>query len=187
MADFVLMLGPFAFQDFEVPEQIGAGGGQAMAVRKYAGGTRTIDAMGPDDDPLVWSGYFEGPDALPRCQQLDALRRQGVPLVASWAAYAYLVLIKRFQYSFRRFYHYTYELRLEVLQDLNYSPAQAQPDAGSQVQSDSGSAATGAAKVPANPPPAAAPSEGPGTSAESELGPTTPTPTEAAGWGINNP
>jgi hypothetical protein len=136
MADFVLMLGSVAFQYFEIPEEIAGGGAQAMAVRKYAGGVRTIDAMGPDDDALQWSGWFEGPTALLRCQQLDIMRRQGVAVNATWSAYSYLVVIKRFTWKFKRYYHYSYEIQLEVVQDLSFPPNQSSPDVESQMQSD---------------------------------------------------
>ena len=53
-------LGGFAFQDFEVPERIPAGGEQMLAIHKLVGGRRVIDAMGRDDAALEWSGYFLG-------------------------------------------------------------------------------------------------------------------------------
>jgi hypothetical protein len=58
MSDIVLVLGPVAFSDFEDPERIRFGGAQRLAVHKLPGGARVIDALGPDDTEIGWSGIF---------------------------------------------------------------------------------------------------------------------------------
>jgi hypothetical protein len=118
VTDFILILGGVWFQDFEIPPDVMAGGAQALFTHKYPGGARTVDTMGPDDDPIVWRGYFEGTAALPRCQQIDIMRRQGQPVLLTWSAYQYLVVVRSFKWRFMRYYHYAYEIALEVVQDL---------------------------------------------------------------------
>src|SRR5690242_17085448 len=85
MSDIVLVLGPVAFSDFEVPERIRFGGAQRLTVHKLPGGARVIDALGPDDTELGWSGIFAGPDATERALLLDQLRVRGAVLpLKSW-------------------------------------------------------------------------------------------------------
>ena len=144
MADFVLTLGGVGFQDFEVPESIAAGGGQALATRKYPGGVRTVQTMGPDDAPLTWTGWFEADTALARCQQIDIMRRQGQAVVAAWSIYSYLVVIKAFSWKFRRYYHIEYAITLEVVQDLTQPPVQSSADADTQINSDASDASSDA-------------------------------------------
>jgi hypothetical protein len=149
MSDFSLFLGGVAFSDFEIPEHIQAGGKQAIAVHQYPGGARTVDAMGPADAPLKWSGYFEGPDGQARCQQLNIMYRQGAAIVATWSAYSYLVVIKDFTWDFQRYYHIGYQISLEVVQDLTAPQIAAAPDVENQIQFDSSDAGTDASGLSA--------------------------------------
>src|SRR5258708_34428670 len=89
----VLTLGPLLFTDFEVPESINVGGKQIRVVHKLVGGDRVIDAMGRDDDDIVWSGRFRGSAAEIRARLADFLRVQGQPLVLAWSTYRYLVMV----------------------------------------------------------------------------------------------
>lgn len=84
MPDVVLVLGPVAFADFEIPERIAFGGTQRLAVHKLPGGLRVIDALGRDDRELTWSGIFAGPDATARSRLLDLLRARGAVLPLTW-------------------------------------------------------------------------------------------------------
>jgi hypothetical protein len=136
MADFVLALGGVPFRDMEVPESIKGGGAQALFMHKYPGGARTADTTGPDDDPITWSGWFEDADAQQRCRQIDTIRRQGLPVVAAWAAFSFLVIVRKFTWDFRRFYHIRYSVELEVIQDQVQPLPQADPDLEQQIQGD---------------------------------------------------
>ena len=64
MADVTLLLGPVAFQDFEVPCGVNFGGRQRLALHRLPGGSRVIDALGRDDAQISFSGIFSGSDAL---------------------------------------------------------------------------------------------------------------------------
>ena len=77
MALDVMILGPFVFTDFAVPDRLPFGGKQHMTVHKMPGGSRVIDCMGPDDDDRSWSGILWGDDALAEALTLDAMRRAG--------------------------------------------------------------------------------------------------------------
>jgi len=63
MSDVILVLGPVAFQDFEIPSAINFGGRQRLAVHQLTNGRRVVDTMGPDASEIGFSGVFSGPDA----------------------------------------------------------------------------------------------------------------------------
>ncbi len=128
--------GGIEFEDFEVPEQITAGGEQAMFVHKYPGGLRTIDSMGPDDADLSWRGWFETGTAEDRCQQLDAMRRQGLQVALTWSSYSYLVVVKKFEWDYKRFFHIGYSITLEVVQDETQPQVAGGVDIDQQIDGD---------------------------------------------------
>ena len=140
MTDFVMMLGDFAFQEFEVPAELSAGGKQAVSTHKYPGGLRTVDTTGPDDDLITWSGTFLDGDAEQRCQQLDGMRRAGVQLPLTWSSFGYIVVIASFTWKYRRFYQIDYSISLEVVQDQTQPLINEAGDPESQMQSDIGDA-----------------------------------------------
>jgi hypothetical protein len=131
MSDFTLYINSIAFTSFEIPESIKAGGAQSLFKNKYPGGGRTIDAMGPDDSDISWSGIFLDGTAQDRCRQLDIIRRQGQQVVVIWAGYQYLAVVASFEWDFKRIWHIPYTITLAVVQDLT----QPQQDSGSDVDS----------------------------------------------------
>lgn len=76
MSDIVLVLGPIAFADFEIPERIRFGGNQRLAVHQLPGGRRVVDALGRDDGEICWSGVFTArmPRRAPVCWTRCACR-----------------------------------------------------------------------------------------------------------------
>lgn len=132
MPDFILSLGDVDFQDFEIPDEINGGGGQAIDIKRYAGGQRTLDAFGADDKPISWSGMFEGENAEARCQQLDTMRRAGVPLPLTFGAFNFTVIIRGFDWRYQRFFQIPYSIELEVVQD-NVQPAADDDDQGGET------------------------------------------------------
>lgn len=140
MSDFTLLLDAVAFQDFEIPESIKAGGAQALFKHKYPGGLRTIDAMGPDDADITWSGIFMDGTAQDRCKQLDILRRAGQQVVLTWAGYQYLVIIASFEWDFRRVWQIQYSITLAVVQDQTQPGQATGADVDSQTSQDASDA-----------------------------------------------
>ena len=121
-----LKLGTFQFLDTEIPERITFGGSQRLAVHDLVGGARVIDAMGPSEEPLAWSGLFRGPNAQPRARYIDTLRRIGKPLTLTWSGLSYQVIIEKFRPDFERFYQIPYSISCEVVQNLN-APVKSAP------------------------------------------------------------
>jgi hypothetical protein len=95
-----LTLGGVVFQDFGIPETINSGGDQMLAVHKMPGGNRTIDAMGPDDGEIRWSGRFRGSNAETRALLLDFMRRQGQQQLLTYSLHRYQVIISKFEADF---------------------------------------------------------------------------------------
>ncbi len=87
-------LGSVTFQDMEVPEKITSGGTQQLTVHRLLGGMRVIDAMGPDDRSLDWSGIFRGLSAASRGRQLDAMRTAGKPVQLRWLGEVRTVIVQ---------------------------------------------------------------------------------------------
>ncbi|HVJ54871.1 MAG TPA: hypothetical protein VM689_20595 [Aliidongia sp.] len=127
MPDFTVTLGGFAFQNFEVPNELPFGGAQAITTHKLIGGGRVIDAMGRDDARLAWSGTFLSPDADLRARSLDALRVAGAPLALVWNAHRYLVVIQSFSPVYRRASEVPYRIACEIIQDQT-QPALEPPE-----------------------------------------------------------
>jgi hypothetical protein len=117
--DTVVQLGDFSFVATEVPEVIPFGGEQLLDVKQLQGGVRIVDAMGPSDRPLEWSGRFRGQSALQRARYLDTLRKAGQPLSLTWSELSYTVVIRAFDANFERVYEIPYHIVCEVVEDLS--------------------------------------------------------------------
>jgi hypothetical protein len=131
-----LQLGPVSFAQFEVPPRIGFGGAQRLAVHRLPGGARVIDAMGADDQPIVWQGIFTGSDAAERARLLDVLRIEGLPLPLAWDGFAYLVVIAGFQATYERSNWVPYCITCTVLADPAVVATNIAASLGATVQSD---------------------------------------------------
>ncbi len=112
-----LLLGPVAFQDFELPERIVWGGEQRLAVHCLPGGARVIDALGRDDAPITWSGIFAGADAAIRARLVDLLRAQGSVWPLIWDSFFYSVVIGRFEADYTKSNWIPYRISCTVLRD----------------------------------------------------------------------
>lgn len=117
MSDITLLLGPVAFQDFEVPSQITFGGTQRLAIHRLPGGARVIDALGRDDAELSFAGIFSGTDATLRARAIDELRSAGLPLPLTWNVFFYTVIIDTFEADYRAEHWIPYRIRCTVLRD----------------------------------------------------------------------
>ncbi len=117
MSDIVLLLGPIAFRDFELPAGITFGGAQRLAIHRLPGGTRVIDALGRDDANLTFAGIFTGSDATLRARAVDELRSLGLPLPLTWDVFFYSVIIDSFQADYRNSNWIPYRISCSVIRD----------------------------------------------------------------------
>jgi hypothetical protein len=127
MSDIQVQLGDLTLTGLEIPERMPFGVKQAVAVQKLIGGARVVDSMGRDDDPLTWSGYFTGGNALDRALYLHNLCVIGQPITLSWDQLNYLVVIDSFTPNYAFAYRIPYEISCTVVQD-NTSPVTSAPD-----------------------------------------------------------
>lgn len=117
MADITLLLGPVAFNDFEVPAKINIGGAQRVALHRLVGGTRVIDSLGRDDTEIKFEGVFSGPDATLRARTLDELRASGRPLPLTWDVFYYTVILTKFEAEYRTSWWIPFCISCTVLRD----------------------------------------------------------------------
>lgn len=117
MSNTVVTLGDLTFAYMEVPESIPFGGEQRLAVQELVGGVRVVDAMGPSDMPLEWSGLFLGDTALARARYLDTQRKLGKPLLLSWSELRYNVVVASFTANFEFKYKIPYRISCVVVDD----------------------------------------------------------------------
>jgi hypothetical protein len=117
MSDISLLLGPIAFQDFEVPSGVAFGTEQRLVTHRLPGGTKVIDAVGPDDIDITFSGIFTGDDATIRLRTLQTLCDQGLPLPLTWDVFFYTVLIRRLEADYRSGTWIPYKVTCTVLRD----------------------------------------------------------------------
>ena len=116
--DTYLTIGGYTFSGFGVPERINGGGQHHLIVHKLIGGQRIIDAMGPDDDSIKFTGRFrnaDGTDAMSQAILLDAMRRAGKPVPLTYWNQTATVVIKHFGWSFERFFEVPYTIECEVV------------------------------------------------------------------------
>jgi hypothetical protein len=115
-----LSLGTFTFQEMEIPEVVPFHGAQRLSVKKLIGGTRVIDAMGTDPQPITWSGIFfptnDGESPLDRARLVEAIREAGQPVTLQWDALNLTVFVSEFSPDYR-FARIPYSITVEVLQD----------------------------------------------------------------------
>lgn len=140
MSDITLVIGDVIFQDMEIPESIGFGGDQRLAIKKMLGGVRDIQALGGDPRPVEWSGIFfptqDGQSALDRALTLEGMKNAAQPVALSWDELYLMVYIRTFEPDYR-FARIPYKIVLEVLQDLTAPVyADADPDADDIINGD---------------------------------------------------
>jgi len=121
------VLGPVVFGGFEVPEQITLGGRQRLAVHTLPGGARIVDAMGPDDGELTWSGVISGLAAAERVRQLDRLRRAGLALPLAWDGWRFTVIISNFEADSANPWWVPYRISCTVLSEGDLAVAELLP------------------------------------------------------------
>jgi hypothetical protein len=113
----VLTLGGVVFADFEIPEHINAGGKQMLVIHKLPGGSRVIDAMGPDNDAIHWSGRFRGSNAEERAGLLEYMWRAGQQILLTYSLRRYQVVIDSFEADFHQTYEIPYSIACTVVLD----------------------------------------------------------------------
>lgn len=135
----VVTLDSFAFQAFEVPERVKWGGDQKLAVHRFPGGARVIDAMGPDPHAIEWSGVMLGGGAAQRASELNLLRARGDAVTLTWGDFSRTVVVTSctFDHGHQRI---GYQVSCTVLPDDAAGIGGVAPSALDQIKADVNSA-----------------------------------------------
>src|SRR6185503_3055578 len=97
-----LVLGGIIFTDYAIPETVPLGGKHRFVVNTLIGGQRVVDAMGPDDNDITWSGRFQGNGAVGKAMALDQLRISGAQVPLVMESQLYTVGVKEFVWDYER-------------------------------------------------------------------------------------
>jgi hypothetical protein len=126
---------------FEVSGALRFGGKQALTVHRLPGGGRVIDALGPDDADISWSGILSGGSAADRARLLDGLRRNGLTVTLAWDSFLVAVVIGELVLDFANPWWIPYRIRCVVAPGVNASGPGTSVTAQSAVLADLGVAA----------------------------------------------
>jgi hypothetical protein len=99
------------------------GGRQQLAIHRQLGGTRVIDAMGPDPHPIAWHGLFFGTEASTRARLVDALKDSGAQVGLVWGSFAYVVVVSEFEANYKNEWEVAYRISCEVVAQGPAGPA----------------------------------------------------------------
>jgi hypothetical protein len=136
MVNTTLLLGPVAFEDFEVPCGINFGGTQRLTVHRLPGGLRVIDTLGRDDADICFAGIFCGDNATLRARLLDEMRASGALLFLTWDVFFYTVVISRFHADYATSNWIPYKITCTVLRDEASALIETALSLGASVSSD---------------------------------------------------
>jgi hypothetical protein len=118
MSDFTLILGSFAFRDFEIPAKIGPfSGEQKVSKSQLIGGLRVADAMGFDRSDVSWEGRFRGGEALDRALAIEAMAKAGAAVPLLWGGLSFSVIVTKFEPEWEKAYEIPYKITVMVVDD----------------------------------------------------------------------
>jgi hypothetical protein len=128
-------LGPVRFHGLGKPKSMPIGGKQAITTHKIPGGARVMDAMGPDNADIAWSGYLDGLNAGVTARTLDRLRQSGQAITLAWDVFSYQVLVSEFHCETRHI-PMPYKITCAVIVDNTQINATALISLALQVTAD---------------------------------------------------
>lgn len=111
-----VLLGNIQFVNNEVPDVMKSGSKQMLAIHRVMGGSRVIDAIGPDFPPISWSGlFFGGTSAMVRARACDSLCQSGAEVNLYFGSNAYVVIVEDFSYSYKHEWEVRYTISCQVV------------------------------------------------------------------------
>jgi hypothetical protein len=132
-----LSLGDVTFAGFEIPESLPLGGAQMLGIQKLPGGTRVVDAIGPDEADIHWTGRFRGANGSLRARRLDTMRAQGLAVALTFGEFHRKVVIRAFAFDIRNnALEIPYSLTLTVIENQDFPVLRAPPATDALVAAD---------------------------------------------------
>ena len=116
MSSTRLTMGPFTFENLELPEKIYLKTRQRLFVHHLGSGGSVTDSLGTDYQSLRFKGTFTGPHAVSRAHTIEQLRMQGMPLLFRWDSVILKVNIQEFLLTYKSSQWIDYRLACLVVQ-----------------------------------------------------------------------
>ncbi|UED70698.1 LysM peptidoglycan-binding domain-containing protein [Brevibacillus sp. HD3.3A] len=110
-------LGGVELRNFEKPDEANLGGETFVAIRKFPGGTRSIQFMGADYRPITWNGFFIGQDAYQRMLKIGNMRTAGKPVTFATDIFSFPVVITSFYPDVKTEHRIGFSITLERVFD----------------------------------------------------------------------
>jgi hypothetical protein len=114
-----LTIGPVSFLDEETPNDLEFSLNQILAIHTLIGGSKTIQALGPNMGDITWKGQLFAGNIQYRIGQLYTLQNTATPTPLTYITYSYQVLIKQFKWKFLHRWRAEYEITVSILQDTS--------------------------------------------------------------------
>ncbi|UED72159.1 hypothetical protein [Brevibacillus sp. HD3.3A] len=111
-------LGGVELRNFEKPDEANLGGETFFAIRKFPGGTRSIQYMGADYRPITWNGFFIGQDAYQRMLKIGNMRTAGKPVTFATDIFSFPVVITSFYPDVKTEHRIGFSITLERVFDM---------------------------------------------------------------------
>lgn len=137
-----VVLGAFAFQDFEVPETVQLPVRQAVEIHRLIGGERVLDAMGPDYGDIAWEGVMLGAGCETRAQELKALVDAAQAVTLTWGSWSFTVLARALLLR-EGYQRIGYALRCAIIRDDSTVPTDTMTSLGMSLIQDMDAAVGG--------------------------------------------
>jgi hypothetical protein len=115
----IIRLGELIFNASEVPQRVNSGGSQMLVKQQLIGGVRVIDALGKNDDDIVFSGLITGIIDQERSKYLDYLRTSGIQVNFTYSSFNYSAVMRDYKPDLRMGYKNYYTITLTIIEDLN--------------------------------------------------------------------
>ncbi len=100
------------FDDLEHPQNLDVKATQVTAIHKQPGGTRTLQPLGMQPDPILFHGMLFTATAVPRAMKLRNILRAGKAVPLSWGPLQWTVVMTRCDINF--FHQFQAEYTIEV-------------------------------------------------------------------------
>jgi hypothetical protein len=111
----MISIGGITLTGIESPEKVPFAGKHTLAVHKLVGGSRVIDAMGPDDEDIAISGRFQGPGAASKARAIDGMREAGTVVSLIWGSFSRQVIVSQFTPSYEKEFQIPFSLSCTVI------------------------------------------------------------------------
>jgi hypothetical protein len=135
-----LTIGGIDLSDFASPSKVPWGTKQLIKEHVYPGGQNVLQAMGPINEPMTWTGQILGPDATTRAGALDTMAASGQIQELSFGSLNFDVMVERFVAEYQHEW-WTGSYTITVRPQWDYQQTPDTTDPATAAGNDLGNAA----------------------------------------------